>query len=156
MPKATFDNRQEYTDAKGKVFHDTQVDDAGVPGGRTDVQHVGPWLLCDTCNPVWPIDGSKDDTLAGLRIEYDAAKAAAASATERLEAVKAKLKVRMAVEGATRTELQVPGYRPLTLTYSEKWTLDSKAIKAEQPLIYVQYAKQGSSWTLAEAKGDPT
>lgn len=153
MPKATFDNRQEYTDAKGKVFHSTDVENP--PGVIGPVEHVGPWLLCEVCNPVQviaPEPGMSE--LVALRAEYDQADKEAKAAAERLEAVKAKLKSAMApTEGGTRSALHIPGFPPLLLTYSESWRLDSKALKADAPTVWVGYAKQSTSWTLSVAKG---
>lgn len=154
MPKATFANRQEFV-RDGKTYHTTEIDGAG------EVVHVGTWLLCDTCNPVQVVD-AKDDlpdgtsTLVRLRTEYDEAKKAEKAAAERAKAATDKLKTALAdaTNNATRAALNVPGYKPLFLSYSEPWTVDTKALKAEQPLIYVQYAKQGTRWTLTEGKGE--
>jgi hypothetical protein len=42
---------------------------------------------------------------------------------------------------------------PLRLSYVESWTLDSKRLKAEQPALYVTYARKGGKWELRKAAG---
>ena len=142
--------RGEYVDASGNMFHRTAV---------PTLDHEGAWLDCHGCNP--PVVITVEDHmpagtehLTDLRREYAAAKDASTSAEERLKAVKSKLQAAIAEasNGAYRAELRVPGYKPMTLVYTEPWTLDSKALKAEQPAVYVQYAKRGSRWTLAESR----
>lgn len=150
------EHRGEWTDDKGKLFHRSTDN-----GGQMH-QHVGSWLTCDTCNPVQVVDPAAlpgtdtTSSLADLRVAYAEAAAAKKRADEREAGLKAKLKAALteATGGALRSALHVPGFPPVLLTYSERWTVDSKALKAEQPVIYVQYAKQGSSWTLTEGKAD--
>jgi hypothetical protein len=56
--------------------------------------------------------------------------------------------------GASRVDLAGGAHGPaLQLTYSESWRVDATRLKAEQPVLYVQYAKKSGSWSLAEAKG---
>jgi hypothetical protein len=38
--------------------------------------------------------------------------------------------------------------QPLQVAYAERWTVDAKKLKAEQPETYVRYAKQGGAWSL--------
>lgn len=146
------EQRGEWTDTRnGKLYHRP-------PGANPELDppHVGSWLTCDTCNPVQVVAWSLQENteLASLRNEYAEAAQAAKAAAEREAGLKAKLKTALseATNGALRSALHVPGYQPLLLTYGERWTVDSKALKAEQPVVYVQYAKLGSSWTLAESK----
>lgn len=152
------EDRGEYTDAKGKLFHNVDT----YPNGTLEVTaHVGSWLTCDACNPVQVVQADHttgvfaQQELALLRAEFAEAKQAAEAAEERLKAAKGKLQTKLseATNGALRSALHVPGYKPLTLTYGERWTVDSKRLKAEQPLVYVTYAKLGSSWTLQESRG---
>jgi hypothetical protein len=145
------DKRGEWTNAKGKLYHRT----------ADGSEHVGSWLTCDACNPVQVVSvtpgfvGTTDNVFGYLRAEYAEAKQAADAAEERLKAAKGKLQTALseATNGALRSALHVPGYKPLTLTYGERWTVDSKRLKAEQPLVYVTYAKLGHSWTLQESRG---
>jgi hypothetical protein len=145
------DKRGEWTDAKGKLFHRT----------ADGSEHVGSWLTCDTCNPVSVVQAANasgvlaQQELAALRAEHYAAEQEFNAAKEKFEGLKAKLKTKLseATNGALRSALHVPGYKPLTLTYGERWTVDSKRLKAEQPLVYVTYAKLGSNWTLQESRG---
>lgn len=153
------EKRGEGVDAKGKLFHLAVVTVGGDGNYEQEtVQHVGSWLTCEACNPVQVVNANTvteaRPVLIDLRAEYADAKAAADAADERLKAAKAKLQTALseATNGALRSALHVPGYLPLTLTYGERWTVDSKRLKAEQPVTYVQYAKLGSSWTLQESK----
>jgi len=151
------DDRGEFTGSDGKLYHiATGVFDAnGVP-----LDHLGPWLTCDGCNPVRVVQAdtriseTQDDTLIALRVQFAIAKAAADDANEHLEAVKAKLKsaVYEASGNATRSELHVPGYVPLALTYGESWRLSMPALKARYPQVYVELAKRSGSWKLEERK----
>jgi hypothetical protein len=146
------DKRGEWTDAKGKLYHRT----------ADGSEHVGTWLTCDACNPVQVVHSDTDPfspedvALTQMRAEYAEAKQAAEAAEERFKAAKGKLQTALseATNGALRSALHVPGYKPLTLTYGERWTVDSKRLKAEQPLVYVTYAKLGSNWTLQESRGN--
>jgi hypothetical protein len=157
QPAGTFlplEQRQEFTDPTGKLFHNTGV-------GDDMRQHVGSWLTCDACNPVQVVKADHksgvfdQQELALLRAEYDTAKAAKDKAEEEFKTIQAKLRTSLseATRGALRSALHVPGYRPITLTYGERWTVDSKRLKAEQPVTYAAYAKLGSNWTLQESKG---
>lgn len=154
------EQRGEWVDTRtGKLYHRP-------PGSNPDLDtpHVGSWLTCDACNPVQvvradpsykPQQMEPEVLLAELRAEFAEAKAEADAAAERLKAVKGKLQTALseATNGALRSALHVPGYRPLTLTYGERWTVDTPRLKAEQPVTYAAYAKLGSNWTLAESKG---
>ena len=148
--------RGEYTGADGKLYHKLATDTGT---GFGEMVHEGEWLKCDGCNPVVVVsfDGQAppDLTLIDLRGRYDVASAAAKKAEEELKAVKGKLQTALseASGGAPRARLTVPGFKDMTLTYSEPWTVDTGRLKAEQPLVYVEYAKQGQRWTLAESRG---
>jgi hypothetical protein len=149
-------DRGEYTAQDGKLRHLAQ---APMPG-NDQPEHEGPWLTCDGCNPVQVVRAGADEhgpffQLEALRAEYAEAKAAADAAAERLKAVKAKLQTALteATNGAYRASLHVPGYKPLNLTYVESWRLDTKALQAAQPAVYVEFAKRSGSWRLEESRG---
>lgn len=147
--------RGEFTNHDGRLMHQVSV-----PQNPDFAIHDGEWLKCDGCNPVRLVDvqalvpHSTEDALVALRREYDDAKAEAAAAAERFDTAKSKLQQALseATNGAYRAELRVPGYRPMTLIYTEPWRIDSKRLQAEQPAVYVEYAKRGSQWTLAESR----
>lgn len=149
-------DRGEFTDAAGKLYHLVSSWPSGVEEVNT---HEGPWLDCHGCNPPVVVDVADTTAAHGdlwdLRTEYAAAKDASAAAEERLKAVKSKLQTALseATNGAYRSELRVPGFKPMTLIYTEPWTLDSKRLKAEQPAVYVEYARRSERWTLAESRG---
>jgi hypothetical protein len=139
------EGRGEWVASDGKQYHRTAAGD----------EHVGSWLTCDACNPVAVVKAAPDSRAAELRAEYYAAKEAKDAAEERFKTVQGALKTALSEASgeALRSALHVPGYQPLTLTYGERWTVDSKRLKAEQPVTYAAYAKLGSSWTLQESKG---
>lgn len=130
------------------------------PNSQDAVDHEGPWLSCDGCNPVVVVE-PKDDPATGtsqmiaLRAEWSEAKAQERAAKERLDAAKAKLQAALAEAsgGAYRATLVVPGFKNMNLTYSEPWALDTAALKIAHPAVYVEYAEKGSRWTLSESRG---
>lgn len=142
-PPPETNERGEWVAADGSPMHHVGPD-----------IHAGEWLKCDTCNPLRVIRSQPGGDLADLRSRYAELKAAKDKATEEFDAVKSKLqgKLSEATDGATRAVLYVDGFKPMNLTYSEPWTVDSKRLQAEQPLIYVQYARQGKRWTMAESR----
>lgn len=144
--------RGEYTGTDGKLYHETPVTHPTY--GEGFAQHEGEWLKCDTCNPLKVLRATPDTELAELRARYADLKRIKDAATEEFDAVKSKLQHQLseATNGATRAVLYVDGHKPMNLTYSEPWTVDSKRLQAEQPLIYVQYARQGKRWTMAESR----
>lgn len=42
--------------------------------------------------------------------------------------------------------------QPLRLTYVERWTLDTKRLKADSPDTYVRYARKDTRWELRGIK----
>lgn len=144
--------RGEFTGTDGQLYHLAHTDPPSL-GRHT---HEGAWLDCHGCNPPVVVTEPAVETRLGmLRMEYATAKDASAAAEERLKAVKGKLQTALseATNGAYRSELRVPGFKPMTLVYTEPWTLDTKRLKAEAPAVYVEYAKRSSRWTLAESRG---
>lgn len=136
--------------ADGKLWHHAEQESPFV-----STKHEGAWLTCDGCNPIVVVELTDDPAkLRDLRAEYAEASKLAKAAEERFKAAKGKLQTALAEAsgGAYRAALVVPGYKPVNLTYSEPWTLDTKRLKAEQPGLYVEYAVQGHRWTLAESR----
>lgn len=97
-----------------------------------------------------------DTRLAELHAAYTDAKATADDAAKRLKAVTdaIKLELTQAAPEETRIELAGDAGPRLRLAYSERWTLDSKRLKAEDPLTYVRYAKKGGAWSLTKVRTD--
>lgn len=153
-------DRGEFVLDNGVMYHRVPFDPATGLGPDT-AAHEGAWLDCHGCNPPVVVDAARLTNEQGaielthLRVAYAAAKAEKDAATERFDAVKSKLQQALAeaANGALRAELRVPGYKPMTLVYTEPWTLDTKRLKAEQPAVYVEFAKRGLRWTLAESRG---
>lgn len=103
---------------------------------------------------VKPRKGSK---LEALHAQYADAKAAADAATERLDAIKAGLKLALnqAHPDSPHVVLTGDAGPALEVVYNEgSWRLDTTRMKREDPETYVRFAKQGSpSWTLREVRG---
>lgn len=129
----------------GKPFHRYPDN-----GGQV-VVHVGEPLQCDTCTPTAQIQGSADTRLGRLHAQYPELKAAKEAAEQALKDCTdgIKLEVSTLTGGALRAELAATATAPaLTLTYGERWSLDSKRLKAEDPDAYVAFAKPSGTWTL--------
>lgn len=96
-----------------------------------------------------PEPGSR---LHELIAEYDNAKAAAAQAEERFTLIKDGIKAELsAVAPATETTILVTSdqlTRSLRLSASESWRLDARALKKDDPSLYVRYAKKSVTWVL--------
>lgn len=107
--------------------------------------------------PPFRVVAKKRTRLEQLHASYADAKAEAAAAEEKLDAIKdaIKLELTQAAPDATKIELHGPegsAAPPLALTYTETWRFDSRKFKADDPLTYVRYAKKSGSWRLAEAR----
>lgn len=152
-----FANREEVT-LNGKLYHKAPVDPRR-PDDGMDALHEGEWLKCDGCNPAFIVP-VKDDPATGtsriiaLRATYGEANRKAKAAADELKNAKSKLQaaIRETSETATRYVLNVPGFSPILLTYSEPWGLNTERLKAEKPAVYVEYAEKGTRWTMTEAK----
>ena len=106
---------------------------------------------------VAPEPGSRLEQLAEA---YAVAKPAADDAKARLDTITdaIKLELSMAAPGATKVDFHTPALTaPLRLASRTSWRLDSTRLKAEQPELYVRYAKQVSYWELRTAtnRADP-
>ena len=91
-----------------------------------------------------------DSRLAQLLSLYPNLKTAADDAARQLKDVTDAIKAELAAagQGSPRVEVHAHGLQSMALVHTERWTLDAKRMKAENPLLYVQYAKKGESWTL--------
>lgn len=98
-----------------------------------------------------------DSRLEQLLAQHDVLKAAADEAAARFKAVADAIKVeaQTAAYDAERdhspTEINITSPyldAPLRLSYVERWTLDAKRMKAEDPATYVTYARKSGSWVL--------
>lgn len=97
----------------------------------------------------------QESRLAALHAEYADAKAAADAANERLKGITDAIKLELTTAAPEHTKIDLPaGAGPaLRLTYSERWTLDTRRMKEQDPLTYVRYAKKGGAWTLRAMGG---
>lgn len=95
-----------------------------------------------------------ESRLASLHAQYADAKAEADAAAERLktitDGIKAELRAQQEAYSpdTDRIELRSPYGPVLRLTKSERVTFDSKKLKADNPHLYVQYARFGEAWSL--------
>jgi hypothetical protein len=97
---------------------------------------------------VQPAPGSRLDDLlavyAGLKPQADEISTRLKTVTD---AIKSELMT--AAPGAQRVDVAHEALaQPLRLSYVETWTLDTKRLKAENPALYVTYARKGGSWQL--------
>jgi hypothetical protein len=108
-----------------------------------------------------PTPTSNVQAVAGSRLDallasYDDLKARADEAAERLKAVTDGIKAELtaATPGAQKIVVNHPALSaPLGLSYVERWDLDTKRMKAEDPATYVRYARKGGSWRLGRVQG---
>lgn len=117
-------------------------------------------MSTDQTEPTFvPVPATATERLAQLHAAYPDAKAAADAAAEKLAAIKDGIKAELvaaAPEGSTKIALvgdPSTGAPALTLVHSERWSIDSRRLKRDDPETYVRYAKKSESWTLALAKG---
>jgi hypothetical protein len=102
---------------------------------------------------VRPVRGSRLDQLQARYPELKRqAKAAADELKDCTDALKRELAF-AAGEDATDVDLDGSMIR-LRLSYIERWTLDSKRLKTEQPETYVAFARKGGSYQLREIADD--
>lgn len=116
-------------------------------------EHEHPVIHADAWQQVAP---APDSRLAQLHAAYPDAKAAADDAAEKLAAIKDGIKAELAAavpEGSTRIALTGEHGPALQLVYSERWSVDSRKLKREDPETYVRYARMSGAWTLSAPKG---
>lgn len=97
------------------------------------------------------IQPQPDSRLAQLCMQYDLAKTEAEKAAQALKAITdgIKLEATQAAPGQQQIVIDSPDLaQPLQVAYAERWTVDAKKLKTEDPETYVRYAKKGGSWSL--------
>lgn len=96
------------------------------------------------------VEPSADSRLAQLHAQYADAKAAADAAAEHLKTITDGIKAELAnaAPGQEQVTLRGAGGPVLALAYAERWTVDSRKLKAEDPETYVRFAKKGGAWSL--------
>lgn len=105
--------------------------------------------------PPVAVDSGSDERLAQLHSLYADLRAKSDAAAKELKVVTDAIKVELTSRDAEARRFTLVGEHgpALALTYSTRWTLDSKRMKAEHPELYVQFAKQSGSWSLRPATG---
>lgn len=89
--------------------------------------------------------------LVDLLAAYAELKPRADEATARLKAVTDAIKAELtaAAPGATRMRVGCADLpQDLQLTYVQRWRVDAKRLKEENPALYVAYAVQDNRWEL--------
>lgn len=89
--------------------------------------------------------------LEQLLAQYESAKAEAAEAADKFDAVTKAIKgelTRMHPGQPVVRLTGAPGMPQLIMRWKQSWRLDSKRLKAEQPELYVRYAVRGGTWEL--------
>lgn len=119
--------------------------------------HPGEQANCTApdCAPIPVVNYEPGSRLEQLHAEYWEAKAEKEGAEARLKGAVDALKVELTVAAPDQPKVELHGAagRPLALTYIESWRMDTKKLKAEQPLIYVTYASKSGSWKLEAKRG---
>lgn len=94
--------------------------------------------------------------LEALLASYEAAKAAAAEAKARFDAITDGIKDELArgcPEGTTSVRLSgAPGMPRLAMAWQAPWRFQSKDFAKDYPYLYVKYSRQGGHWILSEAE----
>lgn len=110
--------------------------------------------MTDTDKPVL-VQPDQGTRLEQLHAAYADAKAAADDTAARLKAIVDAIKVELtnaAPEGTPAVELRGTGGPALRVTWTTSWRFDSKRLKADNPELYVRYAKQSGTWVLKAVK----
>lgn len=103
--------------------------------------------------PVSAVPGSR---LEDLLSQEHAAEAASKEAADRLKGVRDAIKAELtqAHPGVERFDIMGTPHRPAKqLTWVNTVRLNTGRLKAEQPLVYVEYAEFGGKWVLSPARG---
>lgn len=97
----------------------------------------------------------KRSRLAQLHAQYVDAKAAADEAASRLKAITDGIKSELnsIAPEERRVQLVANGLPTLQLTYVERWTVDAKKLKDEDPTTYVRYARKSGTHQLRVIAG---
>jgi predicted phage-related endonuclease len=105
--------------------------------------------------PTVRIDIEHGSRLAGLLATYAELKPQVDELSNRLKTVTDAIKTEATAQapGAQAIDLEHEALAtPLRLTYVEQWRVDSKRLRAENPLLYVQYATKVGMWQLRGAR----
>lgn len=96
-----------------------------------------------------------DTRLDQLAAEYAAIKPLADEYKARLDEITNGIKAELARAAPGETKVLLHSSylaKPLQLSHRLEWRIDSKKLKSEDPVTWVAYAKQTSSWRLEQAR----
>lgn len=104
--------------------------------------------------PAIPVTVESGSRLGDLLAMYAQLKPQADELATRLKGVTDAIKAELttAVPGAVTIDVDHEALR-LRLNCVERWTLDAKQLKAEDPETYVRYARKDSRWELRGRRG---
>ena len=103
-------------------------------------------------SPVPIVNPDPQSRLDALAARYAALKPQADALTEQLKTVTDAIKTELTTLHPQATSLLLTSPHlgaPLSLSAVESWRLDTRKLKAEQPELYVTYARKSTSWRLA-------
>jgi hypothetical protein len=110
----------------------------------------------ESISPVPVVRPDPDTRLDQLAAEYAALKPLADEYAARLKTIIDGIKAELVQLHPDQREIVLVGSTvstPLRLEAVSCWRLDTQTLKAEQPGIYVRFAKQSTSWRLSQVKG---
>lgn len=105
--------------------------------------------------PPFEIQVEPESRLEGLLAQLEEAKAEADESAKRFKAIKDDIKSEVSgmAPGRERILLKCSYLsRPWVMRSQESWQIDSKMLKAVEPLTWVKYAKKVQAWYLEVAK----
>ena len=117
--------------------------------------YIEPEAICERIVLVTytPEPGSR---LGDLLATYAALKPQADELAARLKTVTDGIKHELMQADPTAARFDVNHEalaQPLRLSYVERWELDAKRLKAEDPETYVRFARKGGRWELRSVQG---
>lgn len=101
------------------------------------------------------VTADPDSELGQLTALYDRLDVQAKAKTAELEDVKTRIKAELAAQHPDTEEILLVSSAcstPLRMYLQTSWRLDSKRLKAANPHVWVQFAKEQSTWYLARVK----
>jgi hypothetical protein len=102
------------------------------------------------------ITAAPGSMLEDLLSQEHAAEAAARETADRLKGLRDQIKAELtqAHPGVERFDIAGTPHRPAKqLTWASTVRLNTRRLKDEQPLVYVEYAEFGGKWVLSPARG---
>lgn len=106
--------------------------------------------------PRLAVTAAPGSVLEDLLSQEHAAEAVSKEAADRLKGLRDAIKAELtqAHPGIERFDIAGDRFRPAKqLTWASTVRLNTKRLRDEQPLLYVEYAEFGGKWVLSPARG---